>query len=81
MTPDTQSPEEILDVNRRWLPPPPHVDKVVEAVLNGSAHIEKRGHHEAPLVIFEDGGVIELPARNSFSAQPRERSTARCQPR
>jgi len=54
-------PEEILDVNRRWLPPSPHVEKVIEAVQNGSAHIEKRGHHESPLLVFEDGGVIELP--------------------
>ena len=53
--------EEILDVNRRWLPPSPHVEKVIEMVRKGSAHIEKRGHHEAPLIMFEDGGVIELP--------------------
>ena len=54
-------PEEILDVNRRWLPPSPHIEKVIEAVEKDSAHIEKRGHHEAPLLVFEDGGVIELP--------------------
>ncbi len=56
-----RTPDEILDVNRKWLPPSPHVDKVVEMVQNGSAHIQKRGHHEAPLIMFEDGGVIELP--------------------
>lgn len=61
MTPDARRPEEILDVNRRWLPPAPHIDRVIEKVLKGSAHIEKRGHHEAPLLVFEDGGVIELP--------------------
>ena len=61
MTPDANSPEQILDVNRKWLPPSPHVEKVIEAVRKGAAHIEKRGHHEAPLVMFEDGGVIELP--------------------
>jgi len=54
-------PEEILDVNRRWLPPSPHVEKVIEAVQAGSAHIQKRGHHEPPLIMFEDGGVMELP--------------------
>ena len=54
-------PEEILDVNRRWLPPSPHLEKVIENVEKGWASIEKRGHHEAPLLVFEDGGVIELP--------------------
>ena len=61
MTSNAKSPEEILDVNRRWLPPSPHVEKVIEMVQKGSAHIEKRGHHEPPLLVFEDGGVIELP--------------------
>lgn len=56
-----RTPEEILDVNKRWLPPSPHVDKVIEMVEKGAAHIEKRGHHEPPLIMFEDGGVIELP--------------------
>jgi hypothetical protein len=56
-----RTPEEILDVNRKWLPPSPHVEKVVEMVRKGAAHIEKRGHHEPPLIMFEDGGVIELP--------------------
>ena len=54
-------PEEILDVNRRWLPPSPHVEKVIEAVQRGDAYIQKRGHNEPPLIMFEDGGVIELP--------------------
>ena len=61
MTPDKSSPEQILDVNRRWLPPSPHIDKVIEAVQKGRAVIEKRGHNEPPLLMFEDGGVIELP--------------------
>ena len=54
-------PEEILDVNRRWLPPSPHVEKVIETVQRGDAYIQKRGHNEPPLIMFEDGGVIELP--------------------
>jgi hypothetical protein len=58
---DTKKPEEILDVNRRWLPPSPHLEKVIEAVQSGAAVIEKRGHGEPPLLVFEDGGVIELP--------------------
>ncbi len=61
MSEDKRTPEEILDVNRRWLPPSPHVEKVIEMVQSGAAHIQKRGHHEPPLIMFEDGGVIELP--------------------
>lgn len=61
MTDELKTPEEILDVNRRWLPPSPHVEKVIEMVQSGAAHIRKRGHHEPPLIMFEDGGVIELP--------------------
>lgn|GEM_PF-745319 len=61
MQSEERKPEEILDVNRRWLPPQPHLDKVIEAIQKGSAHIEKRGHNEPPLLVFEDGGVIELP--------------------
>lgn len=55
------NPEEVLNVNRKWLPPSPHVEKVIEFVRKGAAHIEKRGHHEPPLLVFEGGGVIELP--------------------
>lgn len=61
MVSEQRKPEEILDVNRRWLPPEPAVWKVIEAIEKDSAHIEKRGHHEPPLLVFEDGGVIELP--------------------
>ena len=61
MAGDQRKPEDILDVNRRWLPPSPHVEKVIETVEKGLAVIEKRGHHEPPLLVFEDGGVIELP--------------------
>lgn len=58
---DKGIPEDILNVNKAWLPPSPHVDRVVEMVQRGRAHIERRGHDLAPLVVFEDGGVIELP--------------------
>ncbi len=61
MTEEKRSPEEILDVNRRWLPPSPHVEKVVEMVQNDRAYIQRRGHNEPPLLMCEDGGVIELP--------------------
>lgn len=53
--------ERVLDVNRHWLPPEPHLRRVVEMVSAGRAHVERRGHDEPPLIVFEDGGVIELP--------------------
>jgi hypothetical protein len=56
-----KNPEDILDVNKAWLPPSPHVERVVEMVVRGRAHIEDRGHELPPLVVFEDGGAIELP--------------------
>jgi hypothetical protein len=58
---ENQKPEDILDVNKAWLPPSPHIDRVVEMVIHGRAYIEHRGHELPPLVVFEDGGVIELP--------------------
>ena len=57
-----KSIEDILDVNRKWLPPSPHAEAVLKTIKSGTAHIEQRGHDTAPLGVFEDGGVIELPA-------------------
>ncbi len=45
----------------RWFPPSPHREKVEEAIKRGVAHIVERGHNTAPLLVFEDGGAIELP--------------------
>lgn len=56
-----RKPEDILDVNRAWLPPSPHVDRIVQFVQAGRAYIEHRGHNLPPLVVFEDGGIIALP--------------------
>lgn len=58
---ENRKPEDILDVNKAWLPSSPHIDRVVEMVLCGRAYIEHRGHELPPLVVFEDGGAIELP--------------------
>ena len=44
----------------RWLPPSPHKEEVLKRVEAGRAHIEERGHNIPPLLVFEDGGVIEL---------------------
>lgn len=48
-------------VDNRWLPPSPHREVVLEWVEKGRAHIEERGHNTPPLLVFEDGGVMELP--------------------
>lgn len=50
-----------IDPNNRWLPPSPHKEKVLEFLERGRAHIEERGHKLSPLLVFEDGGVMELP--------------------
>jgi len=44
----------------RWLPPSPHKEEVLKRVAAGRAYIEERGHNIPPLLVFEDGGVIEL---------------------
>ena len=45
----------------RWLPPSPHREEILKRVEAGRAHIRERGHNIPPLLVFEDGGVIELP--------------------
>lgn len=45
----------------RWFPPSPHKEKVLEAIDQGVAHLVERGHNVPPLLVFEDGGAIELP--------------------
>jgi len=45
----------------RWLPPSPHREEILKKVEAGRAHIMERGHNIPPLLVFEDGGVIELP--------------------
>ena len=54
--------EEILGVNRKWLPPSPHREEIAKAVESGRAYIERRGHNVPPLLVFDgEGGAIELP--------------------
>lgn len=53
----------------RWLPPSPHRERIVRFLRAGRAHLlpstlaaaDDRGE-QPPLVQFEDGGVIPLPA-------------------
>ncbi len=50
-----------MNIENRWLPPSPHREAVLEFLSKGRAHIEERGHNMPPLLVFEDGGVMELP--------------------
>ena len=49
------------EIDNRWMPPSPHREEVLKFLERGRAHIEERGHNIAPLLVFEDGGVMELP--------------------
>ncbi len=45
----------------KWLPGSPHREAILEFLADGRAHVEQRGHGLAPLLVFEDGGAMELP--------------------
>jgi hypothetical protein len=49
------------DAHNRWMPPSPHREQILEEIARGAAHIVERGHGLPPLLVFEDGGMIELP--------------------
>ena len=51
----------MIDADNQWLPPSPHREAVLHFLSKGRAHIQERGHGVAPLLCFEDGGVMELP--------------------
>ncbi|MGQ9729749.1 MAG: hypothetical protein ACUVX8_00615 [Candidatus Zipacnadales bacterium] len=44
----------------RWMPPSPHREAILERVAKGRCHIESQGHGKPPLLVHEDGGVLEL---------------------
>jgi hypothetical protein len=50
-----------VDLDERWLPPSPHREAIVAFIRKGRAHVEDRGHGIPPMVLFEDGGAMELP--------------------
>ena len=52
---------EETSLKNRWLPPSPHREEIFRRIEAGRAYIQERGHNTPPLLIFEDGGVIELP--------------------
>jgi len=45
----------------KWLPGSPHREAILKFIAQGRAHVQQRGHGLAPLLVFEDGGAIELP--------------------
>lgn len=49
------------EIESRWFPPSPHKEEVLKFLEKGRAHISERGHNVPPLLVFEDGGVMELP--------------------
>ena len=50
-----------LDVKSRWLPPFEDATMIAGAIARGVCYLEHRGHGFAPLLVFEDGGSMELP--------------------
>ncbi len=52
---------DIDEIENRWFPPSPHKEAVLDFLKKGRAHIEERGHNMPPLLVFEDGGIMELP--------------------
>jgi len=44
----------------RWLPPSPHREAVIDFVARGRASIAQSAPDEPPLLMFEDGGSMEL---------------------
>lgn len=44
----------------RWMPPSPHQEAILEILRRGRAHLEDRGHDLSPLLVYEDGGAMEL---------------------
>lgn len=51
-----------ISVAEHWLPPSPHREAVLDVLADGRAHIVERGHRVPPLLVFEDGGAMELPS-------------------
>lgn len=49
------------DAQSRWMPPSPHRERILHEIAIGAAHIVERGHNVPPLLVFEDGGMFELP--------------------
>ena len=44
----------------KWLPGEPHRTVIMKFLAEGKAHVAERGHGQAPLVVFEDGGTIAM---------------------
>lgn len=59
----------------KWLPPSPHREAVIDFLKHGRASLIPRDENEAPLMAFEDGGMMELdkvrfsPERRFYRAE------------
>ena len=52
-------PENLAE--SRWWPPSPHREEIMTILARGRAHLEAQGHGQPPLLVYEDGGAMELP--------------------
>lgn len=53
--------DEIARAWGKWLPPSPHREAVIDFVARGRASIVQSAPEQPPLLMFEDGGSMELP--------------------
>ena len=59
----------------KWMPPSPHREAIIDFLKRGRASLIPRGENEAPLMAFEDGGMMELdkvrfsPKRSFYHAE------------
>ena len=54
----------------QWLPPSPHREAVIDFVARGRASIVQDAPGQPPLLMFEDGGSMELPKVRHGDKQP-----------
>ena len=58
-SPDPQDTDYGFDP--KWLPEEPHRGAILKALDTGFAYVEECGYGYAPMLMFQDGGAIELP--------------------
>ena len=63
--------EDILHKWGSWLPPSPHREAIFDWVEHGAASIVQGAPDEPPLLLFEDGGSMEL-SKARIADTPRE---------
>ena len=63
--------EDILREWGGWLPPSPHRERIFDWIEHGTASIVRPEPDEPPLLLFEDGGSMEL-SKARIANTPRE---------